>query len=81
VNVVDLQELIAVKTRVPSAAAGKGDAPLLALFCQLCRMARLARTVFASLPHHVTQRGNRREGVFFSDDDRADLSGVAQGLL
>ncbi len=33
-------------------------------------MPRLARTVFAGLPHHVTQRGNRREDVFFSDDDR-----------
>ena len=33
-------------------------------------MPRLARTVFAGLPHHVTQRGNRRENVFFGDDDR-----------
>ena len=33
-------------------------------------MPRHARTVVACLPHHVTQRGNRREQVFFSDDDR-----------
>jgi putative transposase len=33
-------------------------------------MPRIARTVFAGLPHHVTQRGNRREPVFFTDDDR-----------
>lgn len=33
-------------------------------------MPRLARTVFAGVPHHVTQRGNRREDVFFSDEDR-----------
>jgi putative transposase len=33
-------------------------------------MPRQARTVFAGLPHHVTQRGNRRGDVFFSDDDR-----------
>lgn len=33
-------------------------------------MPRLARTVFAGVPHHVTQRGNRREDVFFTDDDR-----------
>ena len=33
-------------------------------------MPRLPRTVFAGLPHHVTQRGNRRESIFFSDDDR-----------
>jgi len=33
-------------------------------------MPRLARTVFAKVPHHVTQRGNRREDVFLTDDDR-----------
>lgn len=33
-------------------------------------MPRLARTVFAGVPHHVTQRGNRRGDVFFSDADR-----------
>ena len=32
-------------------------------------MARLARVVAAGIPHHVTQRGNRRQSVFFSDDD------------
>ena len=32
-------------------------------------MARLARTVFSDIPHHITQRGNRREDVFFADDD------------
>lgn len=32
-------------------------------------MARLARIVIPSIPHHVTQRGNRRQPVFFSDDD------------
>jgi hypothetical protein len=33
-------------------------------------MARLARTVIAGLPHHVTQRGNRREAIFFEDGDQ-----------
>jgi len=33
-------------------------------------MPRLARNVFSGIPHHVTQRGNRREDVFFSDEDR-----------
>src|SRR5271165_4772535 len=33
-------------------------------------MARLARTVVAGLPHHVTQRGNRREPIFFEDGDQ-----------
>ncbi|HEY2482162.1 MAG TPA: transposase, partial [Caulobacteraceae bacterium] len=32
-------------------------------------MARLARVVIPGLAHHVTQRGNRRERVFFGDDD------------
>ena len=32
-------------------------------------MARIARFVAPGLPHHVTQRGNRRETVFFSDAD------------
>lgn len=32
-------------------------------------MARMARVVAAGVPHHVTQRGNRRQQTFFSDDD------------
>ena len=32
-------------------------------------MARIARFAVVGLPHHVTQRGNRREPVFFGDDD------------
>ena len=32
-------------------------------------MARLARVVASGVPHHVTQRGNRRQPVFFSDAD------------
>jgi putative transposase len=38
-------------------------------------MPRLARTVFSDVPHHVTQRGNRREDVFFNDDDRTAYLG------
>jgi putative transposase len=34
-------------------------------------MARLARIVVPDIPHHVTQRGNRRQDVFFSDEDYA----------
>jgi putative transposase len=33
-------------------------------------MARLARVVVPHLPHHVTQRGNRQEAIFFADSDR-----------
>src|ERR1017187_10321849 len=32
-------------------------------------MARLARVVVPGMPHHVTQRGNRRQQTFFSEDD------------
>ena len=34
-------------------------------------MARLARVVIPGLAHHVTQRGNGRQQVFFSDSDYA----------
>jgi putative transposase len=33
-------------------------------------MPRRARSVFAGIPHHVTQRGNRKENVFFGNQDR-----------
>src|SRR5436190_17811039 len=39
-------------------------------------MARLARIVIPGAPHHVTQRGNRRQPVFFSDADRARYLGL-----
>jgi putative transposase len=32
-------------------------------------MARLARVVAPGLPHHLTQRGNRRQQTFFCDED------------
>jgi putative transposase len=32
-------------------------------------MARIARVVAPGYPHHITQRGNRRQPVFFCDDD------------
>jgi len=33
-------------------------------------MARLARIVIPGLAHHVTQRGNRREAIFFEEGDQ-----------
>lgn len=33
-------------------------------------MARLARVVVPELPHHVIHRGNRRQNVFFRDEDK-----------
>jgi hypothetical protein len=32
-------------------------------------MARMAGVVFAFYPHHVTQRGNRRQRTFLGDGD------------
>ena len=32
-------------------------------------MARIARVIAPGAPHHVTQRGNRRQQTFFCDDD------------
>jgi len=34
-------------------------------------MARLARLVIPGMPHHITQRGNRRQQTFFHDEDYA----------
>ncbi len=33
-------------------------------------MPRIARIVIPGLPHHITQRGNNQQDVFFSPDDR-----------
>ncbi len=32
-------------------------------------MARIARAVAPGIPHHITQRGNRRQQTFFNDED------------
>ena len=43
-------------------------------------MARIARVVAPGLPHHVTQRGNRRQAVFFSEADyEAYLACLSEG--
>ncbi len=34
-------------------------------------MARLPRILLPGIPHHVTQRGNRRERIFFNDGNYA----------
>ena len=45
-------------------------------------MPRLARIVAPGLPHHVTQRGSRRQTAFFGEDDcrlfQALLAGYAR---
>ena len=34
-------------------------------------MARIARVIVPGFPHHITQRGNRRQPTFFGDEDYA----------
>ena len=41
-------------------------------------MARLARVVLPGHPHHITQRGNRRQSVFFRESDYADYLRLLQ---
>ncbi|MEW6618457.1 MAG: transposase [bacterium] len=33
-------------------------------------MPRVARIMIENIPYHVPQRGNRREDIFFGDEDR-----------
>jgi REP-associated tyrosine transposase len=35
------------------------------------RLTRLRRLIIPGCPHHLVQRGNRRQRVFFSDEDKA----------
>ena len=51
-------------------------------------MARLPRVVIPGVPHHITQRGNRRERTFFEEGDYAlyldllaDAAGRAQAQV
>ena len=39
-------------------------------------MARIARVVVPGYPHHVTQRGNRRQTTFFSEKDYKTYLGL-----
>ena len=41
-------------------------------------MARLARLVVPGLPRHITQRGNRRQQVFFDDGSCASQATIAR---
>jgi putative transposase len=35
-------------------------------------MPRFARVVVPGIPHHITYRGNRRDDVFFSANNKSD---------
>jgi len=39
-------------------------------------MARIARVIAPDYPHHITQRGNRRQPTFFCDDDYKTYIGI-----
>jgi len=41
------------------------------IICIFVLMPRIARIVIPAVPHHITQRGNNKQDVFFVDDDRA----------
>jgi putative transposase len=47
-------------------------------------MARIARIVVPGYPHHITQRGNRRQRTFFNESDYSayinDLEAVVRIL-
>jgi REP element-mobilizing transposase RayT len=40
-------------------------------------MPRIARVTSPGYPHHITQRGNNRESVFFDNDDRGFYKSAA----
>ncbi len=44
-------------------------------------MARVPRIVVPGLPHHITQRGNRRAEVFFTPQDREVYLGLVRKYL
>jgi putative transposase len=44
-------------------------------------MARRARVIIPGLPHHVTQRGNRREAIFLEPGDEAVYLDLMSGQL
>jgi len=41
-------------------------------------MARMARVIAEGMPHHITQRGNRRQQFFSEDDYKAYLELMAE---
>ena len=46
-----------------------------------CRMPRQARVVAVGVPHHITHRGNNRQDVFLSDDDRRRYQNLLRDQL
>ncbi len=44
-------------------------------------MPRIARVVAVDVPHHITHRGNNRQDVFLSDEDRRRYQSIVLSLL
>ena len=44
-------------------------------------MPRIARVVAENIPHHVIQRGNRNQHVFFSDDDKTEYLKILKAQI
>ena len=44
-------------------------------------MARIARVIAAEIPHHITQRGNRRMPTFSRDADYAFAGSIGNQLI
>ena len=44
-------------------------------------MARIARVVFPGYPHHVTQRGSRRQPTFFLEEDYLTYLEIGDSIL
>ncbi len=44
-------------------------------------MPRTARIVIPDVPHHITQRGNDRQDVFFVDNDRRVYLSILRNQL
>jgi hypothetical protein len=45
----------------------------MSMLANIIIMPRLPRLVIPGYPHHVTQRGNHRQNIFFSDEDHSGL--------
>ena len=56
---------------IPGIPGTRTDIDILGKLRYIRGMPRLARLVVPSLPHHITQRGNRRQQTFFCDEDYA----------
>ena len=65
---------VAMGAPLPSHAIRKGDGRIynenLSTHQTLANMPRRQRAVFSGVAHHITQRRNNRQHVFFSSDDR-----------